>query len=193
MSAASTLGVPTRAQSRPVHLLVVRERGYETKCVPCVAGRLFGVPSGIDLASAELVLGLLTFIADTIELSYEPESGRPSSIPEATYNARIRNDATKRWMWSGGKVADGSILLDRSWRLELMDVPRRTAIQFHFGRDVNWSLGCIILGHRPSACPARGPCTFPNSPEAAVRALRNYVESNAISSDTSIRVRFASA
>lgn len=185
--------VVVRAQGSPVKLLMVRERGYNNKCLPCIAGRLYGVPNNIDLASAEHALGLLTFIADTVELSFEPDSGRPSSIAESTYTAMIRTDGTKKWMWGGGAVGSGAVLPDRAWRLELQNVPQRTAIQFHFGRDASWSRGCIILGHRAAACPARGPCSFPDSPEPAVRALRAYVEANAIASNTPIRVRFAAA
>ncbi|ALL68336.1 hypothetical protein K788_00003210 [Paraburkholderia caribensis MBA4] len=49
------------------------------------------MPGNIDLRIAEQALGLLTFIADTVELSYEPDSGRPSSIPEATYHQKLRH------------------------------------------------------------------------------------------------------
>lgn len=186
-------GMPALAQGGPVKLLMVRERGYDNKCLPCVAGRLYGVPGSIDLASAEQALGLLTFIADTVELSYEPDSGRPTSIPEATYNASVRADGTKKWMWTGGEVGSGSIRQDRAWRIELQNVPHRTAIQFHYGRDASWSRGCIILGHRTAACPARGPCSFPDSPEPAVRALSSYVEATSRASNTPILVRFAVA
>lgn len=187
------LCIPAHAQGVAVRLLMVRERGYDNKCLPCVAGRLYGVPGNIDLASAEQSIGLLTVIADTVELSYEPDSGRPSSIPEAIYNATVRTDSSKKWMWTGGEVGRGSIRQERAWRIELQNVPRRTAIQFHYGRDANWSRGCIILGHRPLACPTRGPCSFPDSPELAVRALRSYVEANSVASNTPILVRFAAA
>ncbi|MFM0125983.1 MULTISPECIES: DUF5675 family protein [Paraburkholderia] len=177
----------------PIKLLVVRERGYENKCVPCVAGRLFGVPSAVDLSSAEQNLGMLSLITDTVELSYEPKTDRPSSIPEATYSAIVRADGSKKWMWTGGAVGNGAIRPDRAWRIELQNVPHRTAIQFHYGRDVNWSRGCVILGQRTATCPARGPCSFPDSPEPAVRALRDYVKSNSIASNTPILVRFCAA
>ena len=182
-----------RAQGGPVRLLLVREHGYENKCLPCVPGRLYGVLGSIDLASAEHDLGLLTFIADTVELSYEPDSDHPSSIPEGTYNATVRADGTKKWMWTGGKVGSGSIQQNRAWRIELKDVPHRAAIQFHYGRDASWSRGCIILGHQAPTCPTRGPCSFSDSPEPAVLALRNYVEANSIASNTPIIVRFAAA
>lgn len=182
-----------RAQGGPVKLLLVREHGYDTKCLPCVAGKLYGVPSNINLDTAEQATGLLTFITDTVELSYEPDSGRPSSIPEATYSASVRTDATKRWMWSGQELNAGTVLQDRAWRLELANVPHRTAIQFHYGRDASWSRGCIILGHKTPSCPARGPCSFPDSPEPSVKSLRNYVESNAMASNTPIRVRVVGA
>ncbi|MDR6384006.1 DUF5675 family protein [Paraburkholderia caribensis] len=182
-----------RAHDRPVGLLLVRERGYNDKCLPCVEGRLYGVPLNIDLSSAEKVLPLLAFISDTVELSYEADSDRPSSIPEATYNAVVRTDGSKKWMWTGGEVGSGSILPDRAWRIELQNVPHRTAIQFHYGRDATWSRGCIIIGHRTAVCPVRGPCSFPDSPEPAVRALRGYVEANSRASNTPILVRLAAA
>ena len=181
------------AQDTAVKLLLMRERGYQVKCLRCVAGKLFGVSANIDLATAEQAVGLLSFITDTVELSYEPDSGRPSSIPEGDYTATVRTDATKKWMWSEGELGKGTVLDDRAWRLELANVSRRSNIQFHFGRDANWSQGCIIIGQKPAACPARGSCSFPNSPEPAVRTLRSYVERNAIASNTPIRVRIASA
>ncbi len=182
-----------RAQASAVRLLLVRERGYANKCLPCVAGRLYGVPSGIDLTRAEQTLSLLTTIADTVELSYEPNSRRPSSIPEATYRARVRADATKKWMWTGGEIGSGSVRPDRAWRLELQSVPHRSAIQFHFGRDAAWSRGCVILGRQMTACSARSSCSFPDSHESAVRALRDFVEVNAVVSNTPIFVRFVAA
>ncbi|MDN7909076.1 DUF5675 family protein [Burkholderia cepacia] len=184
---------PSRAQGGSVRLLMVREQGYQNKCLPCVAGKLYGVPGGIDLASAEHALGLLTLIADTVELSYEPDSAHPSSIPEGTYNATVRADGTKKWMWTGGQVGMGLIRQSRAWRIELKEVPHRTAIQFHYGLDASWSRGCIILGHQAPACPKKGPCSFSDSPERAVLALRKYVETNSIASNTPIVVRFAAA
>ncbi|MFM0420044.1 DUF5675 family protein [Paraburkholderia aromaticivorans] len=182
-----------RAQGGPVRLLLVREHGYENKCLPCVLGRLYGAPGSIDLASAEHDLELPTFIADTVELSYEPDSNHPSSIPEGTCNATVRADGTKKWMWSGGKVGSGSIQQNRAWSIELENVPHRTAMRFHYGENASWSRGCIILGHQASACPTRGPGSFSDSPEPAVLAMRNYVEANSIASNTAIVVRFTAA
>lgn len=180
------------AQSGSVKLLLVRQTGYQNACVPCIPGKIYGVPATVDLAAAEQVIGLLTPIADSIELSYEEGGSVPSSIPEGTYAAGIRTDGTKRWMWSGGAIGTGTVDVDRAWRLELRGVPRRSNIQFHFGKDASWSAGCIIVGHRMAQCPSKGPCRFPDSPVSAVRALRNYVQATAISSATPIQIRVVS-
>lgn len=181
------------AQDNKVKLLLVRETGYQNKCVPCIPGKLYGVPAAIDLATAEQILGLLTPIVDTVELSYEPDSTTPSSIPEATYGAFVRTDGTKKWMWTGNAIGSGTVDLDKAWRLELTGTGHQSNIQFHYGRDAGWSRGCVIIGHKLAQCPAKGPCVFPDSPVSAVRALRNYVELTGTSSATPIQVRIASA
>jgi hypothetical protein len=181
----------SRAQGLAVRLLLLRNGDYVNRCVECIPGKLYGVPDGIDLDSAEGVTALLTPICDTIELSYEENRENASSVPARTYEAFVVTKATKRWMWTGGNIDAGNVILDRAWRLELKDVPNhRTAIQFHYGKDVGWSRGCIIVGTSP-ANTCHDDCVHTDSPAAAVQALREYVESKMIASNTPIQIRIA--
>ncbi len=180
-----------RAQGLAVRLLLVRNGEYVNRCVECIPGNLYGVPDGIDLGSAEGLTAVLTPICDTIELSYEENVKNASSVPARTYDAAVVTKATKRWMWTGGGVDQGNVILDRAWRLELKDVPdHRSAIQFHYGKDVGWSRGCIIIGTSP-ANTCHDDCVHTDLPAAAVQALRQYVESNMMASNTPIQIRIA--
>lgn len=187
---ASSLGWPRAyAEDGLVKLIVIRRRGYANSCTRCIPGKLYGVPVALDLNSAESVTPLLYELSDTIELGYEDNATGRSSIPTQTYDASVRTDGTKPWMWSGGAVGSGSIRLDRAWRLELQNVPgNRSAIQFHYGRDVSWSEGCVILGTSPPTCRV-DECRHQDSSESAVRRIRDYVTQNGLSSRTRIQVR----
>jgi hypothetical protein len=181
------------AQASSVRLILIRQADYKDKCLSCIPGKIYGVPPAIDFAVAETVPSLLEFICDTVELSYEDNVPKKSSIPEGLYTAKVRQDGTKKWMWSEGEIGKGSILPDRSWRLELAGVPnKRTNIQFHYGKDVGWSAGCIIIGQKLAQCSATDQCNFPDSPEAAVSALRSYVVTNSLSTATPIQIRISS-
>jgi hypothetical protein len=173
------------ASAADAKLLLVRNAKTDSTCDDVVFhGRLFEVPSQTDLKSVASTLGL-TLLTRTQELPYENNAPGVSSIPVGTYGAKVRTDETKKWM--KGKP-------DRAWRLEL-DVPRvndakRTAIQFHYGKDKSWSRGCVILtGGAPSSplvCKAEDGA---DSPEAAVAAVRTFVEKTLVKSDDRIGVR----
>lgn len=168
-----------------VTLLVVRDADYARRCTQCIPGRLYGVPPGTDVDGAPWLSWALEPIADTIELGYEENTPNRSSIPTGEYTAVIRTDPTKSWM----KTVDGKVRPDMAWRLELENVPGgRTAIQFHYGKDVSWSAGCIILG-RNAGGVCQDDCRFSDSPENSVARLREYVEDRIRSSSDTISVR----
>lgn len=162
-----------------VQLLVVREGREPTTCgeIEYLQGTLYGVPSTFDLEKARTTLGLER-LGRVEEPTYEGNSAG-SSIPVGTYDAYVRDDATKPWMTT----------LDRRWRIEMKGVPGpRTAVQFHYGKDYKWSAGCIILAgeHESLACSSRG-----NSSDLLVAKLRGYVEKQGLAAPTRIRVRIA--
>ena len=185
LSGALVVAAAGGAKGADLRLLLVRDASYKEKCTSCIPGRVFGVPEGVEITSAEWLEWALDPISDTIELGYEENEIEGSSIPTGVYSAVIRTDPTKEWM----KATNGETNLDRAWRLELKDVPGgRTRIQFHFGKDVGWSTGCIIVGRNASAV-CQEDCRFSDSPEAGVRRLREYVEGHLVSSDDEILVR----
>jgi hypothetical protein len=190
----SMLCSPSLAQPAPppVKYLLVRKAGLSNQCVRCIPGRLFGVPAGLDLATVQPNNPLLRLLADTIELSYEDNQQNVSSIPLRTYDARVRRDGTKKWMWSGNAIGSGTLDLDRAWRVELENVPHRTAIQFHFGQDVGWSNGCVMIGSQP-ANQCTDACRFANSPATGTRAMRAFFEATAVDANNPILVRLMEA
>lgn len=175
-------------QAGDVQLLLMRDADYASRCTSCIPGRLFGVPSNVALESGEWSTWALEPLADTIELGFEDNVPNRSSIPTGTYDATIRTDATKNWMVG----SDGRPLINRAWRIELSGerLGKRTAIQFHFGKDVLWSEGCIIVGRNASQV-CQDECRFSDSPEDGLKALREYVEERVVSSSDRIRVRIA--
>jgi hypothetical protein len=143
----------------------------------------------MDLGAAEWTTGLLTELTDVIERSFE-ENLPISSIPVGIYEAFVRTNATKKWMWTGGELNKGVVLENRAWRIELSNVPQRTNIQFHYGKDVKWSEGCLVVGSSPrNTC--KDQCTHDDSPESAIVKLRNFVTSNGTTLKPKIRVRIA--
>lgn len=173
------------ASAADAQLLLVRNAKSDTTCDDVVFhGRLFTVPAGTTLDAVGSTLGL-TLLTRVQELPYENNEPGASSIPAGTYTATVRTDETKKWM--KGKP-------DRAWRLEL-DVPRindveRTAIQFHYGTDKSWSRGCVILtGSKPSSPLVCSAADGADSPEAAVVAVRSFVEKTLMKSDDRIMVR----
>ena len=176
--------------STAVQLIVIRDGSYINQCTKCIPGKVYGVPAAVDINSAETTPFLLEFLTDVIEPSFEENTPNISSVPLGTYSGRIREDATKRWMWSGGALNSGDVLRDRAWRIELDGVPNRTAIQFHYGKDVSWSAGCIIVGTQPTN-QCYEDCKVNDSPEDGVKSIRSYVERNSISSSTPITIRIA--
>lgn len=168
-------------QSSDVQLLVVRKGTTPRYCRErsYIRGVLYGVPLGIELENAHPRLALER-ISETEELPYEGNLAEVSSVPEGQYSGAIRRDATRSWMTT----------IDRTWRIELQNVPGRSAIQFHYGRDFRWSSGCVILvGDAPDPISCNPGI---DSSEAAVAKLRRYVESNTIRSNPVITVRIVS-
>jgi hypothetical protein len=181
--------VPGQAQTmRPVNYVIVRSTDYVNRCVDCIPGKLYGASPQANLKGDGWRLLPHTLLADTIELSFEENAPGASSIPTGFYVAKVRQDATKDWMWTGGKVNKGQTIADRVWRIELQGVPHgRTNIQFHYGRDASWSNGCIIVGRQPeNQCVNQ--CKHNDSPIEGVRAMRKHFESNAISIQNPINI-----
>ena len=67
-------------------------------------------------------------ICYTLELPWEDNSNFISCILPGTYNGILRYDKT-----------DG-------WRIQLEDVPNRTAVQIHIGNYTKDTKGCILVG-----------------------------------------------
>ena len=158
-------------------LLLVRNAQENLRCdVAVFPGKLYKVPSTQELENVFSSIGL-EFLSNTQELPFEDNRANYSSIPEGVYEGFIRTDESKTWMQGN---------LNRSWRIQLRDVPNRSAIQFHYGKDKSWSKGCIILTGKPD----KGlMCKKNNSAEKAVESVRNYVESNINSSDDIVRIK----
>jgi hypothetical protein len=170
---------PLRADDT-VKLLLIRSVTANTQCdVKFVPGKIYGVPSNMNLPSISTSIGL-EFISNTEELPFNMNISNISSISTNIYEAKIREDESKAWMKDN---------IHRSWRLELQGTGHRTNIQFHYGKDHKWSAGCIILvndGSKPLMCAASGT---ENSPELAVKALRDYVLKNSFNSETKIKIK----
>lgn len=162
-----------------VKLLLVRSSELNTQCEDkVIQGRLFGVPSNIDLSSVESTVGLI-FLARTEEPPLEGNRPNWSAIPPMLYQGYVRVDETKAWM--KGRP-------DRAWRIELLGTEPRKRIQFHYGRDRSWSSGCIVLASA-SADSTPLMCNDADSPEAAVRAVREYYEASAGPASSKVTVR----
>lgn len=161
----------------PVRLIVLRQPGtISNQCVaPCIRGLLYDVSSlaGFDMENLVLpAIKALPPICGVIERPFDDNKPDKSSIPRGVYSATIRDDATKKWMTTP----------DRRWRLELSGVPGgRSAIQFHFGKDVAWSTGCFIVGmplESPKSFTREGYCNVAQS-EQTMAKLRDIVTSPA--------------
>ena len=102
-------------------------------------------------------------ICDVIERPWKDNAPDVSSIPSGHYESRVRSDATKSWMTTR----------NRTWRIELLDVPHRSNIQFHFGQDEKWSEGCFIVGEHIQVTELTGItsdyCRLKNSEQMAGR------------------------
>lgn len=176
LATSGLISLPTILKSqalRPIRLLVVRKPGFSltNSCVaPCIRGKLYDVSDTPDFRVDNVVLSLLKApICDLIERPWRNNSPSKSSIPVGLYAARVRDDATKGWMTN----------IDRRWRMELSGVPHRSHIQFHYGRDVDWSEGCFIVGDLLQPDGSTGMeaayCGLEGG-EAAVARLRAVVE-----------------
>lgn len=176
-SAAAALQLIVNAEAqglRPVRLMIVRRivPVPSSDCANrCTRGRIYDVS---DLGGAALDTTILPLLAarkpicDTIERPWKNNLPSQSAIPPGSYPAKIRTDESKPWMVGN---------IDRAWRLELSDVPHRTAIQFHYGQDQTWSEGCFILGSLLATGAGIGDATYCKleNGEAAVAALRATV------------------
>lgn len=137
----TSLGTSSAQPLAPVRLLLVRRPGLSPTnhcAAPCIRGELYDVT---DMAGRldEQLLPTLTKqlrLCDVIERPWKNNKPNVSSVPKGTYKARIRDDKTKDWMDT----------TDKRWRLELQKAGPRSAIQFHYGKDVHWSEGCFIVG-----------------------------------------------
>lgn len=172
------LGAPNPVWSQPlvpVRLLVLRRPGLSivNECIaPCIRGSIYDVSdlgdAGLD-TTVVAALGTRKPICDVIERPWKDNAPNKSSIQRGKYKAKIRDEPTKNWM----KGAP-----NKAWRLELEGTPHRTAIQFHYGTDVDWSQGCFIVGSLLQSGDAKGLtaayCKLEGS-EAAVAALRDIV------------------
>lgn len=171
----------SNAWSENAKLLLVRDAKNNRQCeVSVMHGKLYAVPNNRDLASVNTSLGL-QLLTQVEELPFEGNAPYVSAIPDGTYKATIRIDASKPWM-------KGRPL--RSWRLELRGTNPRTHIQFHYGKDKSWSQGCIILtgdGINKPFCRSNGA---ENSPEDAVAKVKSYVESKVKNSADKIMIKF---
>lgn len=74
-----------------------------------------------------------TRIGYTFELGDRGNKPRKSCVPEGSYALKVRSD-----------VSMDSFDNDRGWRLELIDVPKRTVIQIHRASIQITSAGCIL-------------------------------------------------
>jgi hypothetical protein len=165
----------------PIRLIVLRQpAALSNHCVaPCIRGLVYDIShlTRFDLHNLALpAVKALPPICGVIERPYHDNRASESSIPRGIYTARIRDDATKRWMTT----------LDRRWRLELDGVPGgRSAIRFHYGQDVDWSKGCFIVG---SIVGSDGSLTREaycgvDSSEASISKLRRVVTGAAMNSN----------
>ena len=179
----------TRAQALlPVRLLVLRYPAVigSNNCVAtCIRGSLYDVSTAgaIDPTQWSIPLGAEP-ICDVIERPWAGNAPNVSAIPAGEYNAFVRDDASKSWMTNE----------DRRWRIQLEGVQGRSAIQFHFGQDEQWSQGCFIVGDHLVADPslsdlAGSYCSVSNG-EAAIARLRSVVTDPGLDG-SSIRVAVA--
>jgi hypothetical protein len=170
---------PSVAAEDIVQLLLLRDVAEPISCgkLRYMKGSLYGIPSGTKLKDVSSALGLKR-IARVEELPFEQNVPNASSIPAGIYSATIRTDQTKAWMTNE----------NRRWRLELQGTKPRSAIQFHYGKDFQWSAGCVILTGTDQLICKEGS----DSPEEAVAALREYVTSGH-NSNTKILVKIAFA
>ena len=157
----------------PVRLLVVRKPGFSltNECVaPCIRSKIYDVSAAGDLQLDGVIVSLLgAAVCDALERPWKSNQPSVSSVPKGICQASIRNDMTKPWMDTENK----------KWRLELSDVPHRSNIQFHYGKDIGWSEGCFIVGDLLQPDGSVGMessyCQVDNG-EAAVARLRSIVE-----------------
>ena len=160
--------IPAIAQADVRSKLRLKRKGnWDKTCVNCIPGELFGLDNGVQEK-----------LCDTFELSFEENHVNKSAIPPGVYPAFLRTDRSKTWMNS--KV--------RAWRLELENVDNRRAIQFHYGKDVSWSKGCIIVGQNIDNVCAADQCAFSDSPTSGMQRLIDYVEPKLLASNHRVQI-----
>jgi hypothetical protein len=175
--ASATLALPYLAfgqRKTPVRLLLLRRPALSpsSECAaPCIRGQLYDVSDFPDAVLDQSLLPLMPgrpALCDVIERPWANNAPSKSAISKGVYAAHVRDDATKDWMTT----------LDRRWRIELDGTTPRSAIQFHYGKDVKWSEGCFILGKHlqtsDSVGITRQYCVLEDG-EKAVAALRAAV------------------
>lgn len=174
----------SRAQSLPaVKLLVLRNPpaiGTNNCVATCIRGSIYDVSHDQNFVDPALwsVLPGAQPICDVIERPWVDNKHNVSSIPSGTYTGFVRNDRSKKWMTNE----------NRSWRIELNKVAgKRQNIQFHYGKDENWSQGCFIVGDHlvkdPTISDLSGAyCKLKNG-ESAISRLRKAVLSPYVNND----------
>jgi hypothetical protein len=85
---------------------------------------------------------------DTLEPPEQGNQENVSSIPAGTYSGHTRYDHL-----------DG-------WRIQLDNVPKRSAIQIHIGNFPRQTKGCILVGTLGRFQGAQGNCTLQDSAKA---------------------------
>jgi len=106
-----------------------------------------------DVVKKDCITGFLrvngNLICVTLELPWSDNSPEASCIPYGTYYGNFRYDKSDKW------------------RIQLLDVPKRSNVQIHIGNYPWETTGCILVG--TSADPSN--CTISGS-KAAYELLR---------------------
>lgn len=119
---------PTYGQLKPFVLRVVRQKGWAElmKKEDCLSGTLHVVDP--DRLNSDRPGRQIAFV---MELPDRSNQNDISAIPAGTYAAfAVQSD-------KNGPV------------IQLRDVPKRTAVQFHSGNEISNTEGCLILGAAP--------------------------------------------
>ncbi|MCA3451371.1 MAG: hypothetical protein INF92_13600 [Rhodobacter sp.] len=165
--------VVTAQSLPPVRLLILRRPavlGSDNCSAPCIRGSIYDVSfEGVFAPDTWSIPFGQVPICDVIERPWANNAPNVSAIPAGTYTAHVRDDATKTWMTN----------LNRRWRLQIDSVQSRSSIQFHYGKDEQWSQGCFIVGDHlvdaPSLNDLSGPYCKVSNGEAAIERLRAAV------------------